>query len=59
MKLQIIFQDWERDCEDGSCYEYGTSLIVNGKRILDTVTPERAVRAVLDELGIEYEIKND
>ncbi|MBM7692729.1 hypothetical protein JOC77_002160 [Peribacillus deserti] len=57
MKHKIIFVDWENECEDGSCYESGTRLLVNGKQVLESVTPVKAVKAVLDELGIDYEIK--
>ncbi|WP_026695244.1 hypothetical protein [Peribacillus kribbensis] len=57
MKHKIAFVEWEKECEDGACCEYGTKLFVDGKKVLDSVTPVKAVRAVLNELGIEYEIE--
>ncbi|PLT29608.1 hypothetical protein [Peribacillus deserti] len=57
MKHKVVFEDWEKECEEGSCYESGTRLLVNGKQVLDSVTPVKAVKAVLDELGIVYELE--
>lgn len=31
MKPKIVINHWEETCEDDSCYEYGTSILVNGK----------------------------
>ena len=48
---------WEETCEDDSCYEYGTSILVNGKELVREASIMTAVQSVLKELGIEADIK--
>ena len=67
MKPKIVINHWEETCEDDSCYEYGTSILVNGKELVETedykviylgyVRPGEAYLAVLgigDFIGTAY-----
>ena len=55
---KIILEDWQHDCGDGSgcsCYDEGTSLIVNDKHI----TGYFGVRSnLLDDLKKLFEVLN-
>ncbi|MEC0764931.1 hypothetical protein P8898_21780, partial [Bacillus haynesii] len=53
MKPKIVINHWEETCEDDSCYEYGTSILVNGKELVREASIMTAVQSVLKELGIE------
>ncbi|PAV34342.1 hypothetical protein CJD29_17925, partial [Bacillus licheniformis] len=57
MKPKIVINHWEETCEDDSCYEYGTSILVNGKELVREASIMTAVQSVLKELGIEADIK--
>lgn len=57
MKPKIVINHWEETCEDDSCYEYGTSILVNGKELVREASIMTAVQSVLKELGIEPDIK--
>ncbi|ASB89442.1 uncharacterized protein S101395_02935 [Bacillus sonorensis] len=57
MKPKIVINHWEETCEDDSCYEYGTSVLVNGKELIREASILTAVKSVLEELGIEADIK--
>ena len=57
MKPKIVINHWEETCEDDSCYEYGTSILVNGKELVREASIMTAVKSVLKELGIEADIK--
>ncbi|MFN2747217.1 MULTISPECIES: hypothetical protein [Bacillus] len=57
MKPKIVINHWEETCEDDSCYEYGTSILVNGKELIREASILTAVQSVLKELGIEADIK--
>ncbi|CAM2145885.1 conserved hypothetical protein [Paraburkholderia tropica] len=57
MKHKIIVNHWEEICEDDSCYEYGTSIIVNGKELIREASIISALKAVLEEIGADAEIE--
>ncbi|WP_395940561.1 hypothetical protein [Bacillus atrophaeus] len=57
MKHKVIINHWEETCEDDSCYEYGTSIIVNGKELIREASIASALRAVLEEIGADAEIE--
>ncbi|MGN9865446.1 hypothetical protein [Bacillus swezeyi] len=57
MKPKIVINHWEETCEDESCFEYGTSILVNGKELVREASILTAVQSVLKELGIEADIK--
>ncbi|WP_412094559.1 hypothetical protein [Bacillus atrophaeus] len=57
MKHKVIINHWEETCEDDSCYEYGTSIIVNGKELIREASIASALKAVLEEIGAEAEIE--
>ena len=45
MKPKIVINHWEETCEDDSCYEYGTSILVNGKELVREASIMTAVFA--------------
>ena len=47
MKPKIVINHWEETCEDDSCYEYGTSILVNGKELVREASIMTAVQSVL------------
>ncbi|RCK10959.1 hypothetical protein DT075_27165 [Bacillus licheniformis] len=49
--------EWKTRKKDDSCYEYGTSILVNGKELVREASIMTAVQSVLKELGIEADIK--
>lgn len=57
MKHKVIVNHWEEICEDDSCYEYGTSIIVNGKELVREASIISALKAVLEEIGADVEIE--
>ncbi len=57
MKHKVIVNHWEEICEDDSCYEYGTSIIVNGKELIREASIISALKAVLEEIGADVEIE--
>ncbi|WP_412675228.1 hypothetical protein [Bacillus atrophaeus] len=57
MKHKVIINHWEETCEDDSCYEYGTSIIVNGKELIREASVASALKAVLEEIGADAEIE--
>ncbi|MDA7025754.1 hypothetical protein PJ311_03900 [Bacillus sp. CLL-7-23] len=57
MKPNIVINHWEETCENDSCYEYGTSIIVNGKELVREASILTAVQSIFKELGIEADIK--
>lgn len=57
MKHKVIVNHWEEICEDDSCYEYGTSIIVNGKELIREASIITALKAVLEEIGADVEIE--
>jgi len=68
--VKIKLEEWQYQCGDGCCDNYGTYLYVNGKK-LEHPNPEiydngylgqdvsTALEAVLKELGYEVEIEYD
>ncbi|MEC3841230.1 hypothetical protein [Bacillus amyloliquefaciens] len=57
MKHKVIINHWEETCEDDSCYEYGTSIIVDGKELIREASITSALKAVLKEIGADVEIE--
>ncbi|WP_057080720.1 hypothetical protein [Bacillus amyloliquefaciens] len=57
MKHKVIINHWEETCEDDSCYEYGTSIIVDGKELVREASITSALKAVLKEIGADVEIE--
>ncbi|MGY6589926.1 hypothetical protein [Bacillus velezensis] len=57
MKHKVIINHWEETCEDDSCYEYGTSIIVDGKELIREASITSALKAVLEEIGADVEIE--
>ncbi|OIK22099.1 hypothetical protein [Bacillus amyloliquefaciens] len=57
MKHKVIINHWEETCEDDSCYEYGTSIIVDGKELIREASITTALKAVLKEIGADVEIE--
>ncbi|AKL76338.1 MULTISPECIES: hypothetical protein [Bacillus amyloliquefaciens group] len=57
MKHKVIINHWEETCEDDSCYEYGTSIIVDGKELIREASIKSALKAVLKEIGADVEIE--
>ncbi|AFJ61893.1 hypothetical protein ACI5QL_01889 [Bacillus velezensis] len=53
----MIINHWEETCEDDSCYEYGTSIIVDGKELIREASITSALKAVLKEIGADVEIE--
>ncbi|TWO91038.1 hypothetical protein EUA41_00655 [Bacillus velezensis] len=57
MKHKVIINHWEETCEDDSCYEYGTSIIVDGKELIREASITSALKAVLKEIDADVEIE--
>ena len=49
MTHKIKINHWEQTCEDDSCFEYGTSVSVNGKELVREASIVSALEAVLKE----------
>jgi hypothetical protein len=58
---EIVIRDWDYTCADGCCYEWGTTIYVNGKQLDLMWNPEDHLPAVIDailkELGVEATVK--
>jgi hypothetical protein len=51
-EIDLEFEYWEHNCGDGCCYDYGTDIHLNDKRVdFDGISLEVAVKAVLEHLG--------
>jgi hypothetical protein len=59
-KLNLRFEDWDYRCGDGCCYEYGTDIFINGKKVdfSGGGSMEQAVEAVLTHLGYKVELES-
>ena len=60
-KVKITFTDWDYTCGDKCCYEYGTTISVNGVECENQYSgddPMQTISFVLEQLGIEYEIEH-
>jgi len=55
-KTQIIVDYWDHECFDGCCYEYGTSIRINGKEICDSDEVATAIKKVIEHLGYNAEV---
>ena len=47
----VTFDDWHYECGDGCCYEYGTSLIINGYLVTTDCEDTDSVIKVLELCG--------
>jgi len=57
-KLKIELIDYNYQCADGCCTNYGTITKVNGKELeLHNQDPSTILRQVLEHLGYEVEIE--
>lgn len=55
---EIIVTDWEQNCSDGCCYEYGTELIIDDYVITRYFDMDiEILRAILKALEIKFVIK--
>ena len=57
MKHKVIINHWEETCEDDSCYEYGTSIIVDGKELIREASITSSLKALLKEIVADVEIE--
>jgi hypothetical protein len=56
-KIKIELCDWDSTCGDGCCYEYGTTIKVNGVQLEQDGTETRnAIEAILVHLGYKVDI---
>ena len=56
MFLKIEIEDWDSNCGDGCCYEWGTIVRVNGIEINTTGLADDMLRTVLEHLGHKVDI---
>lgn len=56
--LKIEFKEWDYECADKCCHDYGTSFIVNGKELTRYAdnNVEEVVKLLLESLDIKYDI---
>lgn len=58
LEHKVVYEDWDCTCSDGCCYDFGTTLTVNGHEInRRTSTDKDELRMILDALGLEYDIE--
>lgn len=56
-KVIIEIEDWEYECGDGCCYDWGTILRVNGSQLIDRFDGNvYVIEGILQMLDIDYEI---
>lgn len=56
-KVIIELEDWDHTCGDGCCYDWGTTIKVNGVTLeQDGDSVQGSLRAVLEHLGYTVEI---
>jgi len=60
-EIIIKLVDWDYECADGCCFDYGQDIYLNGKQLDESHAEnnENALIAVLNELGYEVEIQNE
>lgn len=56
MKVKIGKQNYEYECGDGCCSEWGITWYVNGEVVHSSPCEDNGLLAVLEKLGIEAEI---
>lgn len=56
-KLQITLTDWDYECADGCCTNYGTTVTINGVK-LENNNQDRAtiLEKILEHLGYDVEV---
>ena len=58
MKVSLEFREYESQCGDGCCLDYGTVTVVNGEELdAHNQDTETIVEGILKKLGYEVEIK--
>jgi hypothetical protein len=56
---KITFQDWNYQCGDRCCDEYGTRVKINGKVILEYADVNKYdLELILKELEVDFEIEH-
>lgn len=51
-KIIINLEEWDSTCGDGCCYNYGTTIHINGETLPeDGHSPHNLLQAVLNYLG--------
>jgi hypothetical protein len=58
--VTITLNDWEYECADGCCYDYGTELYVNGELISTQADHnlEDTIWNLLNHLGFKVTIEH-
>lgn len=55
-KVNIKLIDWDSECADGCCYDYGVKVFVDGVEVANTDGDREVILiAVLKHLGYEVE----
>lgn len=58
MKHKVIVKDWQTECSDGCCYDYGTQFVINGEVITEYLDLDvEEVVAILKALKIKFELE--
>jgi hypothetical protein len=59
-EITIRLSDWERECEGGCCYDYGTELYVDGEIVTAQAEHnlEDTIWNLLTHLGYTVTIEN-
>lgn len=57
-RITVRFEEWEYTCRDGCCYEWGTTVYINGEQVtqFNAGAPEANIIEILEHLGYEVEI---
>ena len=56
-KVTIVLDDYDYDCGDGCCTNYGTTTMVDGVELFShNQDPETILKQVLEHLGFEVDI---
>jgi len=56
MVLKIEIEDWDYECGDGCCHEWGAIVTVNGVELKTTGLANEMLQTVLEHLGYEVDI---
>jgi hypothetical protein len=56
MFLKIEIEDWDYNCGDGCCYEWGSTVTVNGVKLETNGLADDFLRKVLEHLGYKIDI---
>ncbi|HWL22285.1 MAG TPA: hypothetical protein VNR38_00795 [Ureibacillus sp.] len=56
-KLKVTFEEWDYECGDGCCYEWGRAVYIDGEHIHNHADSDQAIIEVLQHLGYEVEVE--